>query len=158
VTEGFTTSPAIRSATSRRARFPYALAALKALLAPAFWVPALDQIMIGLGIPQHRVFYSLPGIRGDLRALYERFAAFARAHDIRPVIVFIPAYEQDRVSGLLGIAAATDEQRAQIVFVNVGSDFDWSRFFRGCHPSADGYAMIAANVADALRPLLTTAH
>jgi hypothetical protein len=124
-------------------------------LAPAFWVPSLDQLLIGLGIPQHRVFYSLPGIRADLRALYERFAAFTQARNIRPVVVFIPPYEQDRVSGLLGIAAATEAQRAQITFANVGSGFDWTRFFRGCHPSADGYAMIAADVADALRPLLT---
>jgi lysophospholipase L1-like esterase len=35
-----------------------------------------------------------------------------------------------------------------------GDDFDWSRFFRGCHPSADGYAMIAAGVARIVRPLL----
>jgi hypothetical protein len=55
---------------------------------------------------------------------------------------------------LIGIAAATDEQRQRISFVNVGDDFDWSRFFRGCHPSADGYAMIAAGVARIVRPLL----
>jgi len=137
-----------------RPQFPYALSTLRALSSPAFWVPLLDRTLIGLGIPQHRVFYSLPAIRADLRALYERFAAFARSRDIRPVVVFIPPYEQDRSSGLLGIAAATDRQREAITFVNVGADFDWSRFFRGCHPSAEGYAMIAADVARAVRPLL----
>ena len=47
-------------------------------------------------------------------------------------------------------------QRRRVTFVNVGDDFDWSRFFRGCHPSADGYAMIAAEVdsAASLAPLV----
>ena len=139
-----------------RPQFPYALSALRAMASPAFWVPELDQILIRLGVPQHQVFYSLPGIRADLRVLYDRFAAFARSRNIRPVVAFIPPYENDRISGLLGIAAATDRQRAEITFINVvGHDFDWSRFFRGCHPSADGYAMIAADVARAVRPLLT---
>ena len=59
-----------------------------------------------------------------------------------------------KLEGLIGIAAATDEHRRRIAFVNVGDDFDWSRFFRGCHPSADGYAMMAAGVARIVRPLL----
>ncbi len=141
-----------------RPQFPYSLSAVEAIAAPTFWVPWLDQVLIALGIPQHRVFYSLPGIRADLRLLYDRFAAFAQAHNIRPVIAFIPPYQQDQSSGLLGISAATDRQRAQITFVNVGRGFDWSRFFRGCHPSADGYAMIAADVAQAVRPLLSEAR
>jgi len=138
-----------------RARFPYALSALRAIAAPAFWVPVLDRQLIRLDVPQHRIFYSLPGIQENLRALYDRFADFAQRRNIHPVVVFIPPYQQDHVSGLIGIAAASAEQRARITFVNVGDNVDWSRFFRGCHPSADGYGMIAAAVAPAVRPLLS---
>ena len=139
-----------------RPQFPYALSAIRAIAAPAFWVPALDGELIRLDIPQHRVFYSLPGIKENLRALYDRFAGFAQRHNLHPVVAFIPPYQQDHTSGRIGIAAATDEQRRRIAFVNVGDGFDWSRFFRGCHPSADGYAMIAAGVAPVVRPLLLT--
>ena len=137
-----------------RPQFPYAVSAIRAIVAPAFWVPALDGELIRLDSPQHRVFYSLPGIKQNLRALYDRFAGFAQRRNLRPVVAFIPPYQQDHSSGLIGIAAATDEQRRRISFVNVGDDFDWSRFFRGCHPSADGYAMMAAGVARIVRPLL----
>jgi hypothetical protein len=137
-----------------RPQFPYALNAIRAVAAPAFWVPALDGALIRLDIPQHRVFYSLPAIKENLRALYDRFAGFAQRRNLHPVVAFIPPYQQDHTSGLIGIAAATNEQRRRISFVNVGDDFDWSRFFRGCHPSADGYAMIAAGVARIVRPLL----
>jgi hypothetical protein len=138
-----------------RPQFPYALSAIRAVAAPAFWVPMLDQQLIRIGVPQHRIFYSLPSTQLNLRAIYERFADFARSKKLQPVIAFIPPYEQDHTSGLIGIAAATDDQRRRITFLNVGHDFDWSRFFRGCHPSADGYAMIATDVAQAVRPLLT---
>jgi hypothetical protein len=137
-----------------RPQFPFAVSAIRAIAAPAFWVPALDSKFISIDIPQHRVFYSLPGIKQSLRALYDRFAGFAQSRKLHPVVAFIPPYQQDHTSGLIGIAAATDEQRRRISFVNVGDDFDWSRFFRGCHPSADGYAMIAAGVARIVRPLL----
>ena len=90
----------------------------------------------------------------NLRALYDRFDSLAQGRNLRPVVAFVPPYQQDHVSGLIGIAAATDDQRRRITFVNVGDDFDWSRFFRGCHPSSDGYAMIAADVARTVRPLL----
>ena len=137
-----------------RPQFPYAVSAIRAIAAPAFWVPALDGEFIRLDIPQHRVFSSLPSIKQNLRALYDRFAGFAQRRKLHPVVAFIPPYQQDHTSGRIGIAAATDEQRRRITFVNVGDDFDWSRFFRGCHPSADGYAMIAAGVAPVVRPLL----
>jgi hypothetical protein len=139
-----------------RPQFPYAVSAIKAITTPAFWVPALDGQFINLDIPQHRVFYSLPSIKQNLRALYDRFAGFAQRRDLQAVVAFIPPYQQDHTSGLIGIAAATDEQRRRISFVNVGDDFDWSRFFRGCHPSADGYAMIAAGVARIVRPLVAS--
>jgi len=137
-----------------RAQFPYTVSAIQAVAAPAFWVPMLDQQLIRLDIPQHRVFYSLASVQNNLRALYDRFADLAQRRNLRAVIAFVPPYQQDHASGLIGIAAATDDQRRRITFVNVGDDFDWSRFFRGCHPSPDGYAMIAAGVARAVRPLL----
>jgi len=139
-----------------RPQFPFALSAIRAIAAPAFWVPALDGELIRLDIPQHRVFSSLPSIKENLRALYDRFASFAQRHNLHPVVAFIPPYQQDHTSGRIGIAAATDEQRRRISFVNVGDDFDWSRFCRGCHPSADGYAMMAAGVARIVHPLLAT--
>jgi len=137
-----------------RPQFPYTVSAIKAVSSPAFWVPMLDRQFIRLDIPHHRVFYSLPSIQENLRALYDRFAGLAQRRNLRPVIAFVPPYQQDHTSGVLGIAAATDDQRRRITFINVGDDFDWSRYFRGCHPSPDGYAMIAADIARVVRPLL----
>jgi hypothetical protein len=137
-----------------RAQFPYAVSAIRAVSSPAFWVPMLDQQFMRLGIPHHRAFLSLASVQDNLRGLYDRFDRLAQHRNLRPVVAFVPPYQQDHVSGLIGIAAATDEQRRRITFVNIGDDFDWSRFFRGCHPTPDGYAMIAADVARVVRPLL----
>jgi hypothetical protein len=79
------------------------VSAIRAIAAPAFWVPALDGEFIRLDIPQHRVFYSLPGIKQNLRALYDRFAGFAQRRNLRPVVAFIPPYQQDYTSGLIAL-------------------------------------------------------
>ncbi len=96
------------------------------MAAPAFWVPMLDQQLIRIGVhaASHLLFPFL-STQLNLRAIYERFADFARSKKLQPVIAFIPPYEQDHTSGLIGSAAATDDQRRRITFLNVGHDFDW---------------------------------
>jgi hypothetical protein len=92
----------------------------------------------------------------NLRAVYDRFAHLAQSRNLHAVIAFIPTNGGDRTTGLLAIAAATEQQRAHISFTNVGRDFDWSSFHSGCHPSPVGYHMIAADVARVVAPLLAT--
>jgi hypothetical protein len=79
----------------------------------------------------------------------------AQSRNLHAVIAFVPAHDRDQTSGLAAIATATKPQRAHVTFINVGRDFEWSHFFRGCHPSPSGYRMIASDVARAVAPLLT---
>jgi hypothetical protein len=138
-----------------RPRFPYSVALVKALLAPANWYAALARLTMWLGWPRDRVLYSLPPVRRGLRAVYDRFARLAQARKLAAVVAFIPRDNADYTSGDLGIAAATDAQRRALTFLNMGHAFDWAHFNGPtCHPNADGYRMIADDIARVVRPLL----
>jgi lysophospholipase L1-like esterase len=138
-----------------RPRFPYSFALVKAAFAPSVWYPAVNRVVTSHGWPPERLAYSLPPVRHGLRAVYDRFARLANARKLAAVIAFIPFNGADRTSGEDGISAATGAQRRAITFLNVGGDFDWAHFNRPtCHPNADGYRMIAADIARAVRPLL----
>jgi hypothetical protein len=94
-------------------------------------------------------------VRGNLRALFDRFETFTRSRGLAGVVAFIPVSKADQATGAVAISAASAAQRRTLIFVDVTIK-DWDEFFAGpaCHPSAKGYAAIAANVADAVRPLL----
>jgi hypothetical protein len=142
-----------------RGRFPYTLAVAEMLSLPSFWVPQLVAARVYLGYRQFETVYRLPSVQAGLRAIYGRFADFARARGLIPVVAFIPIDPNDTVSGLVAIAAASAEQREAITFVNVTlSKPDRYYTIRGCHPQAEGYRMIAESVAQALRPLLAGAQ
>lgn len=106
-------------------------------------------------LPSHEAVHRLASVRGNLRALFERFEAFTRSRGLAGVVAFIPINEADQITGAVAISAASAAQRQALTFVDVAIK-DWSGFFAGpgCHPSAKGYAAIAANVATAVRPLL----
>ena len=141
-----------------RTRFPYSGSVVEALLLPSFWLPALEDFGRLVGRPDYEVIYRLPSMRTSLRAVYDRFALMAQSRNLHPVIAFVPAGSRDQTSGLVAIAAATEPQRAHITFINVGRDYEWPQFFRGCHPSPGGYHMIAADVARAVAPLLAASR
>jgi hypothetical protein len=141
-----------------RAQFPYSAALIGALLLPSFYVPMLDRFGRRVGWAQWEATYRLWFVQRNLRAIYDRAARLAQSRNLRAVIAFIPEDGHDQTSGFLGVAAATEAQRAQILFINIGRDFEWPRFLSSCgHPSADGYRMIATDVARAVAPLLRAA-
>ena len=138
-----------------RPRFPYSVAIVNAVLSPSIWYPAVNRLLTSFGWPSERLAYTLPPVRHGLRAVYSRVAELAQARKLAAVIAFIPFNGADRTSGEIAISDATEAQRRAIAFLNVGSDFDWAHFNGPtCHPNADGYRMIAADIARAVRPLL----
>jgi hypothetical protein len=141
-----------------RARFPYSAAVAEEIFLPSLYVTLLENVGRWIGRPQYEAILHLPSVRRNLRAIYDRFAHLAQSRNLHAVIAFIPANGGDRTSGLLAIAAATEQQRAHISFTNVGRDFDWSSFHPGCHPSPAGYQMIAADVAGVVAPFLAATN
>jgi hypothetical protein len=139
-----------------RARFPYSVAVAEEIFLPSLYVTLLKSAGRWIRRPEYEAIIYLPSVRRGLRTVYDRFAHLAQSRNIHAVIAFIPENGGDRTSGLLAIAAATEQQRAHISFTNVGRDFDWSSFHPGCHPTPAGYHMIAADVARVVAPLLAT--
>ena len=138
-----------------RPRFPYSVALVEAASSASNWYPAVNGLLTSFGWPSEQLSYSLPPVKRGLRAVYDRFARLIQSRNLAGVIVFIPANGTDRTSGEIAISAATEAQRRAITFLNVGRDFDWTRFSGPtCHPNVDGYRMIAADIARTVRPLL----
>ena len=135
-----------------RARFPYLIAVARLFYLPSFWVPLLTQAQ---SLAPYEAVHRLAAVRGNLHALFDRFEAFTRSRGLAGVVAFIPVSESDQITGAVAISAASAAQRQALTFVDVTIK-DWGEFFvgPGCHPSARGYAAIAANVATAVRPLL----
>jgi hypothetical protein len=132
-----------------RARFPYSAAVAEEAFLPSFYLTLLENA------DRWDTIFRLPSVRTSLRAVYDRFARMAKSRNLHAVVALIPRNGGDRTSGLVAIAAATEQQRAHISFINVGGDFEWSSFL-DCHPSPAGYHMIAADIAHIVAPLLPT--
>lgn len=137
------------------ARFPYTVAVANMVSLPSFWVPQAIEIGKRLGYERMAVLVAIPTFRDGLRAVYARFADFAKARNLVPVVAFIPVDPSDRTGGLAAIAAATPAARNAITFANVTISRPADYYpIAGCHPLQEGYRMIAESVADALRPHL----
>jgi hypothetical protein len=135
-----------------RSKFPYLWSVAEMMTLPSFWLPRLAELS---GRSQYDFFYSMPSVQTNLRVLYERFANWTRARDLRGMVVFIPGYPVDRTSGPIAISAATDAQRATLTFISIEfSDPTRYRYPPGCHPLPEGYRMIAEGVSTGLRPVL----
>ena len=134
------------------ARFPYLIAVARLFNLPSFRVPLLTRVQ---GLAPYEAVHRLPSVRGNLRALFDRFEAFTAIRGLAGVVAFIPANEADQITGAVAISAASAAQRKTLSFVDVTIK-GWDEFFPdpNCHPSAKGYAAIAAEVANAVRPLL----
>jgi hypothetical protein len=134
------------------ARFPYLIAVARLFDVPSFRVPLLTQIQ---DLPPYEAVHRLASVRDNLRALFERLEAFTRSRGLAGIVAFIPVNQSDQGTGAVAISAASAAQRQALSFVDVTIK-DWDEFFAGpnCHPSAKGYAAIAADVANAVQPLL----
>jgi len=136
-----------------RARFPYVLSVAQLFFLPSFQVALRAQL-------QHRTPYEivhrLEPARDNLRALFERFAAFTKSRGLAGVVAFIPPDETDQATGAIATSAASPAQRQALAFVTVTMKSEY--YPRpNCHPSARGYAAIATDVAGVVRPLLSRA-
>jgi hypothetical protein len=140
----------------RRARpkFPYSVATAEMMSLPSFWLPLLNQLGKYFGKPHYEALHRTPSVRTNLRVIYERFANWTKARGLRGIIAFIPVNGDDQTSGLVAISAATEDQQKAITFMNVELS-DLSQFARpDCHPTPEGYRIIADSVATVVRPLL----
>ena len=138
-----------------RATFPYSASVVKMMTLPSFWVPLLTQITESFGRPHYDLLHRIPSVRRSLRALFERFAKWSSERGVTGIVVFIPVDARDQTSGLTAIAAATDAQRHALTFHNVEiADGSAYKHAAGCHPSVEGYRMIAASVGKVLEGLV----
>lgn len=136
-----------------RPRFPYLFAVAQLFFLPSFQAVVRSQLQRR---SSYEIIHRLEPVRDNLRALFERFDAFARARGLAGVVAFIPVNEYDQRTGAIAISAASPAQRQALAFVDVTMK---DAYYPGpiCHPSAKGYAAIAADVAGAVRPLLSRA-
>jgi hypothetical protein len=73
---------------------------------------------------------------------------WSESRGLRGIVVFVPVGTHDRTSGIAAIDAASETQRARLLFHNVGLTDEASYVqSAGCHPSVAGYRMIAESVA-----------
>jgi hypothetical protein len=133
-----------------RAHFPYVFAVAQLFFLPSFQVVMRAQLQRRT---PYEIVHRLEPARDNLRALFERFAAFTKSRGLAGIVAFIPPDETDQATGAIAISAASPAQREALAFVTVTMKSEY--YPRpACHPSARGYAAIAHDVADVVRPLL----
>jgi lysophospholipase L1-like esterase len=130
------------------AEFPYLLALARGVRSPAV------QLAMARRRDQLAAWHS-PELRDALRATLERFVTISEAYGFAPVILWIPQAAHLR-HALRDVPLELETAfvgRAALVAV-AGSGHDWARFAEsGCHPSREGYGIIARHVAAALEGL-----
>jgi hypothetical protein len=132
-----------------RAGFPYLGGIVQAVQSRLFAFLVQRKV---LGV-KGAVEYGDPSLVRGLMHVIEQFLASTRARGVRPLVVFLPENENDRVSPARLIAELRGEH-PDAVFVNFGeAAIDWERYDlvgSVCHPSPYGYDRIARFVSAAI--------
>jgi hypothetical protein len=134
--------------------FPFTVAFVKALTTPYFQYDLLARYRNITGQPKAYYFLDMPGVKEAYDTLLKRYAEFAMKHNLKPVLVFMPANANDTTSGEPLMEYARKKFGDAFVYVSVGKGIDWERYNidkRNCHPSAYGYERIADAVAHELK-------
>jgi len=128
-------------------RFPYTLALFDSLSRPPVWLRLLRRVDLSWVLRREE-------FRTALEALLGGFADSARSAGMTPIVLFMPqdAGERavfDQVTLHLG---QTLRGRALVVAVR-DDGYQWNRYLphAHCHPSVDGYIIIAEHAARAVR-------
>ena len=128
-------------------RFPYTLALFDSLSRPPVWLRLLRRVDLSWVLRRAE-------FRTALEALLGGFADSARSAGMTPIVLFMPqdAGERavfDRITRHLG---QTLRGRALVVAVR-DDGYQWNRYLphAHCHPSVDGYTIIAEHAVRAVR-------
>lgn len=141
-----------------RHRFPYSVALLRALGTNYYWFQRVQKPFRRVGVPEYFLAFRSPAIAGELRALLNQYAAYAKSRGLRPVAVFIPRNRHDTQSASRFIEASRSLLDRDLVVTDVGAaDVAWDRFNLQepdsnniCHPTPYGYRQVAEHVATVL--------
>jgi lysophospholipase L1-like esterase len=140
-------------------RFPYSIALLRALSTNYYWFQRVQRPFPKIGAPEYFLAFRSPAIAGELRALLNQYATYAKSRGLRPVAVFIPRNRYDTQSASRFINANRELLDRDLVLADVGAaDVAWDRFNLEepdsnniCHPTPYGYRQIAEHVAAVLQ-------
>jgi lysophospholipase L1-like esterase len=140
-----------------RRTFPYSLALGRALASSHFLLRDLARDLRKWGVPEFAFAFRSPEIAADLVAFFDRFAAYARGHGLRPLVVFLPRSRFDTTSAARFVARERTRFPADLAIADLGeAPIHWDRYnlqvvsghdLDICHPSAYGYDAIAEYVA-----------
>jgi lysophospholipase L1-like esterase len=130
--------------------FPFTLSLIQSLRSRNFEFLFMQKLnrLLGRGMYAHD--YRTPAVLDGLRLCAGRFIAASAARGVFPVIVFLPSNTQDLTSPNALVAELQTRYPGALV-LNFGEyPMDWSRYVvaEGCHPTAAGYAAIAAFIKD----------
>ena len=153
-------------------QFPYGIALMRALSSNYYWLQRVQRPFPKIGVPEYFLAFRSPGITGELRALLNEYAAYAKGQGLIPVVVFIPRNRHDTNSAARFIEASRPLLDRDLVLADVGAaDVAWDRFNLEeaasnniCHPTPYGYRQIAEHVvavlqgAGLIEPRLTSEH
>jgi hypothetical protein len=132
-----------------RHHFPFTASLWNALHSHYFRLRKVQKRLRGLGVPEYSLTYATPAIRHNLGALLGRFAMFASANGLTPVVLFLPRNQFDVTSANTFLDTQHRSLPANLIAGDMGAaPIDWSRYnLRNsdniCHPSAYGYRKIA---------------
>ncbi len=135
-----------------RFRFPYSIAAAKALLSRRTY----DQIELPWAAPTETLTTRTlrdDELREGLFQVMEEAARFAASRDLHLVVALIPQNAETRSAGaIIAPALAQRLEKHGAVVVDIGAqDLDWDAYARkGCHPSAAGNDMLARAILPAI--------
>lgn len=137
------------------ARFPYLLNLLRSLGSDYTVKKKIGGTGRSLGFDEFAMEYRDEKLRAALELVITRFVETAKSYEMAPVVAFIPHADRDRNTPDEFISALEAKpQFADTAFVRVGhSTAGWSAYRPdlNCHPTAQGYRIIADEVHAAIK-------